>query len=128
MTEAAAFAELVRRFDNWPTVMDVREDRNPLLALLAFVETLERPSADADRYIQACTNGTTLPVWMGRGKPLPTKRFRRFTSDLTAAIALYTMFPGGEVPETIPSTPLECTKDALRRLVKAAQAQTRRDQ
>lgn len=118
-----ALAELERRFANWPVVADVKAERNPLIALLAYVELLDQASATADRYIQGVTNSTALPVWRGRGKPLPVKKFRRYTSDITAAISLYTSFPGGEMPSTIPSTPLDCTKDALRRLVEKAMAQ-----
>lgn len=115
--QAEAFARLEERFRDWPTVADVKLDKNPLVALLAYVETLEAPHPDADRYIQAVTNSTALPAWRGRGKPLPVKKFRRYTSELPTAMTLYTSFPGGTLPDTIPSTALECCKDALRRLV-----------
>lgn len=120
--QEAAFAELVRCFNSWPTIADVRPDRNPLLALSAYIDTLDRPSLDADRYIQATLSGGVLTLWRGRGKALPTKRFRHYTSDLPAAIALYTMFPGLELPDRVPSTPLECTKDALRQIVEKVMA------
>lgn len=114
-----AFTEAKRRLDNWPTLADVPEHKNPLVALGAALALLEEPSLEVDRYIQAMTNTTMLPLWLrhgGRVKSVPTKRFPHFTSDLKAAMSLYAMVPGG-VPETISSNPLEVTKDAFRRIV-----------
>lgn len=116
-----AFAEAKRRFDNWPTLADVPPDRNPLVALGLALDALEQPSLEMDRYIQAATTSTFLPTWRrqgGRVKSIPTKRFPKFTSELHAAVSLYSLVPGG-MPETIPSSPLAVTKDAFRRIVAA---------
>lgn len=112
-----AFAVAKKRFENWPTIADVPADRNPLVALADAVALLDEPSDEADRYIQGMTNSSTVPTWRGGGKNLPRLKYRHFTSDIQAALWLYTLIPGGKPPEMIPSTALGITKDALRKFV-----------